>query len=109
MIWVGGAVKSPAVIKTFANQTDLAATLLGQLGLPHGGFTFSKDIFDETSPKYAFYTYPNVFAFIDTTGVSVFDNEGNKPLIEQPLQGSTERLRKGKALLQTLYDDLGRR
>lgn len=109
MIWVGGAVKSPAVIKTFANQTDLAATLLGQLGLPHGGFTFSKDIFDETSPKYAFYTYPNVFAFIDTTGVSVFDNEGNKPLIEQPLQGSNERLRKGKALLQTLYDDLGRR
>lgn len=109
MIWVGGAVKTPAVVTAFANQTDLAATLLGQIGLPHGGFTFSKDIFDEAVPKYAFYTYPNGFAFMDTTGVSVFDNEGRKPLIEQPLRGSNERIRKGKALLQTLYDDLGRR
>ena len=39
----------------------------------------------------------------------VYDNEGNKILIEQPLAGSSERLCKGKALLQTLYDDLGRR
>ncbi|MFA6769533.1 MAG: LTA synthase family protein, partial [Parabacteroides sp.] len=109
MLWIGGALKSPAVITAFANQTDLAATLLGQLGLPHGGFTFSKDIFDRKVPKYAFYTYPNGFAFIDTTGVSVYDNEGNKILIEQPLAGSSERICKGKALLQTLYDDLGRR
>ena len=109
MLWIGGALKSPAVITAFANQTDLAATLLGQLGLPHGGFTFSKDIFDRKVPKYAFYTYPNGFAFIDTTGVSVYDNEGNKILIEQPFAGSSERICKGKALLQTLYDDLGRR
>ena len=40
---------------------------------------------------------------------TVYDNEGNKPLIETPREGSDLRLRKGKALLQTLYDDLGNR
>ena len=44
MIWLGGAVKEPAVIETYANQTDLAATLLSQLGLPHDQFIFSRDI-----------------------------------------------------------------
>lgn len=109
MLWIGGAVKEPRIVDTFANQTDLAATLLHQLGLPHDEYTFSKDIFCPAAPKYAFYTYPNGFGFIDSTGVSVFDNEGNKPLIKEPKESSETRLNKGKALLQTLYDDLGRR
>ena len=109
MLWVGGAIKEPMEVNAFANQTDLAATLLRQLGLPHDAYTFSTDIFCPASPEYAFYTYPNGFGFIDSTGVSVFDNEGNKPLIEEPRENSKARLDKGKALLQTLYDDLGGR
>lgn len=109
MIWAGGAIKEPRIVNDFANQTDLAATLLRQLGLPHNAYTFSKDLFSPAAPKYAFYTYPNGFGFIDSTGVSVFDNEGNKPLIESPKDNSETRLNKGKVLLQTLYDDLGSR
>lgn len=109
MLWIGGAVNKPAVVTAFANQTDLAATLLNQLGLPHDEFTFSKDLFAPGHPEYAFYTYPNGFGFIDSTGVSVFDNEGGKPLLQEPEENSEVRLRKGKALLQTLYDDLGNR
>ena len=33
MLWIGGAVKEPVVIDKLANQTDLAATLLNQLGI----------------------------------------------------------------------------
>ena len=109
MLWIGGAVKEPMVVDAYANQTDLAATLLNQLGLPHDEFIFSKDIFNSDSPQYAFYTYPNSFGFIDSTGVSVFDNESSKLLLEHPSEGSDLRIRKGKALLQTLYDDLGKR
>lgn len=109
MIWLGGTIKEPAIIDTYANQTDLAATLLSQLNLPHDSFTFSRDILAPGYPEYAFYTFPNGFGFIDSTGISVYDNESNKPLIESPAKNSNERLNKGKVLLQTLYDDLGNR
>ena len=108
MIWLGGAVKAPATISTYANQTDLAATLLSQLNIGHEDFTFSRDLLTSGYTEYAFYTFPNGFGFIDNTGFSVYDNEGGKPLMEQP-SGSDQRLNNGKVLLQTLYDDLGRR
>ncbi|WP_418822802.1 LTA synthase family protein [Parabacteroides johnsonii] len=109
MLWIGGAVKEPVVIDKLANQTDLAATLLNQLEIDHDVFTFSRNILSPDYPEYAFYTYSNGFGFIDSTGISVYDNEGKKTLIETPREGSDLRLRKGKALLQTLYDDLGNR
>ncbi|MCD7850596.1 MAG: sulfatase-like hydrolase/transferase [Parabacteroides sp.] len=109
MLWIGGAIKEPVVIDKYANQTDLAATLLNQLGIGHDAFTFSRNVLSTDYPQYSFYTYSNGFGFIDSTGISVYDNEGNKPLIETPREGSEQRLRKGKALLQTLYDDLGSR
>ncbi|MDR1202289.1 MAG: LTA synthase family protein, partial [Tannerellaceae bacterium] len=105
----GGAVKEVKKIPTTGNQTDLAATLLTQLNLPHQTFTFSKNRASPSYPAYAFYTYNNGFGFIDSTGVSAYDNESNKPLLETPKEGSPERINKGKALLQTLYDDLGSR
>lgn len=109
MLWIGGAVKKPVVIDKLANQTDLAATLLNQLEIDHDAFTFSRNILSPDYPEYAFYTYSNGFGFIDSTGISVYDKEGKKTLIETPREGSDLRLRKGKALLQTLYDDLGNR
>ena len=53
--------------------------------------------------------FNNGFGFIDESGVSVYDNEGNKILVEEPESGNETRLEKGKVLLQTLYDDLGNR
>ena len=97
MLWIGGAVKKPVVIDKLANQTDLAATLLNQLEIDHDAFTFSRNILSPDYPEYAFYTYSNGFGFIDSTGISVYDNEGKKTLIETPREGSDLRLRKGKS------------
>ena len=109
LLWLGGAIKEPRVIANYGNQTDLAATLLYQLDLPHKEFTFSNNMVDSLQPAYAFYSYNNGFGFIDTTGVSVYDCESEKPLIIKPEAGNEIRLNNGKALLQTLYDDLGSR
>lgn len=109
MIWLGGAIKEPRIIETYGNQTDLAATLLNQLNLHHDQYIFSKDLLNPQSPVFAFYTYNNGFGFIDSTGISSFDCEAEKPLLEEPAHDSNIRLEKGKALLQTLYDDLGSR
>ena len=109
MIWCGGAIAKPKKIKNICNQTDLAATLLGQLGIPHQEYFFSKDILSPHRCDYSFYTFNNGFAFADSSGqYTVYDNESNRVLIED--QGdNNDRLLKGKALLQTLYDDLGNR
>lgn len=109
MLWVGGAVKHPMRIETIASQTDLAATLLGQLDIPHRDFLFSKDIFDPGTEEFAFYTFSNGFGFIDSTGASAFDNDSERPVLCHPKANAGERLNKGKALLQTLYDDIGHR
>lgn len=109
MLWLGGAVKEPKIISEYGSQIDLAATLLNQMNLPYTQFAFSKDILNPKSPKFAFYTFPDGFGFIDSTGISVYDNESNRVLLNTPDTGSNERLLKGKAMLQTLYDDLGSR
>ena len=109
MLWIGGAIKEPKVIDVLGNQTDLAATLLHQMNLSGEEYSFSKDLLDPLMPHYAFYSFNNGFGFIDSTGISVFDNDGEKTLIETPDSGHENRLEKGKVLLQTLYDDLGNR
>lgn len=108
-LWIGGAVKDTLVIDKFVSQTDLAATLLSQLDMKKDEFTFSKDIFSKDYSQFAFYTFNNGFGFIDSTGVSVYDNTQGAPLIEEPDTHSALKLNKGKAILQTLYQDLGKR
>ena len=109
MLWLGGAVKQPMKIDKIMNQADLAATLLGQLGMDHSSFTFSRNVLgsDYTYP-FAFYSFNNGFSFRDSTGVTVFDNNSESILLEEPA-GSEQRINKGKAILQSVYDDLGRR
>ena len=108
-LWIGGAIKDPAVFHKQINQTDLAATLLSQLDINNQEFAFSRDFFSTNYPEFAFYTFNNGFGFIDSTGVSVYDNTIEKPLFEKPQVNSSLRINKGKAILQTLYNDLGKR
>ena len=53
LIWTGGAVRNAREVARLCNQTDLAATLLGQLGIDHARFKFSRDVMSQT------YTYPS--------------------------------------------------
>lgn len=109
MLWTGGAVKQPTVIDRLMNQTDLAATLLGQLDISHREFNFSRNVLGtEYTYPFAYYTYNNGFAFCDSTGFTLFDNSAGKTLTDHPVP-SPDRLNRGKAILQTSYDDLGNR
>ena len=109
LLWLGGAVKQPMQVDKIMNQTDLAATLLGQLGLEHTAFTFSRNVLgSDYKYPFAFYSFNNGFSFRDSTGVTVFDNNSGSILFDEPEADET-RLDKGKAILQTVYDDLGNR
>lgn len=109
LLWLGGAVKQPMQVDKIVNQTDLAATLLGQLGLEHTAFTFSRNVLgSDYKYPFAFYSFNNGFSFRDSTGVTVFDNNSGSILFDEP-EADESRLDKGKAILQTVYDDLGNR
>ena len=109
MLWLGGAVKESLIIDKLMNQTDLAATLLGQLNLPHDEFNFSRDVFGSNyTYPFTFYTFNDGLSFRDSTGVTVFSNESGKVMIDNP-SPNNNRLKRGQAILQSVYDDLGSR
>jgi phosphoglycerol transferase MdoB-like AlkP superfamily enzyme len=106
MIWIGGAVKQPEVIKDFASQNDLAATLLSQMNVKHDEFIFSKDILNPNGNKFAFYSYVNGFCMTDSTGTITYDND-KKNVIRQ--DGNPDLEEKAKSFFQMMYLDLGNR
>ena len=109
MLWLGGAVKEPCTVDAICNQSDLAATLLGQLGLPHADFRFSRDVLSST------YTYPtavnnyyNAQALIDSTGCVLYDFDARRFVVSE--SPDAERLLNvNKAILQLTTHDLQNR
>ena len=106
LLLLGGAVKKPMKIDTLMSQTDIAATLLGQMGLPHEDFIFSRDVLADTyTYPFAFHSYNNAFIFRDATGTTHYDN-----VSQQALEGDDpKREETAKVILQTLYTDLSKR
>ena len=85
MLWLGGAIKQPMVIDKLMNQSDMAATLLAQLGISHKEFNFSRNVLGKHDKyPFAYDTYNNGFAFRDSTGTTLIDNNSGKTLIESP-------------------------
>ena len=104
LIWTGGAVREPRVVEDYASQIDICATILGQMGIPHDDFDYSKDIFSSL-PKFAYYAFNNGFGVVDKDGAFIYDCTLQRPITEP-----SERLERiGKTLLQTTYRDIARR
>lgn len=109
MLWLGGAVKAPMQFSKIMNQSDLAATLLAQLGLDHSMFSFSRNVLSSNYIyPFAYYSSSSVVSFRDSTGVSAYDTKADCVSFESP-SSNEDRLNRGKAILQTTYDDLGNR
>lgn len=105
MLWIGGALKDSAFwVNTYGSQTDIAKTLLNQMGIESGMFSFSKDIFNNSGTKYGYYVYNDGFAFINDSATVVFDNSKNGLLFSNGIN-TEEILLKGKALLQITAKD----
>lgn len=104
MIWMGGAVKQPGmVVSKLGGQTDIPVTLLNQMNI-HGDFRFGKDLLSPDAKSFAFYTYNEGFGFITDTSAAAFDLKSRTSVM---LEGKSPEyaIDKGKALLQTLFND----
>ncbi len=106
MLWLGGAVRQPRTVDALCNQSDLAATLLGQLALPHDDFLFSRDVLSRS------YTYPtavnnynNAQWIVDSTGHVLYDFDARHFIVADS-PDADRLLRVSKAMLQRTTDDL---
>lgn len=106
MLWLGGALSGARRMDVLMNQSDVAATLLAQMRLPHGHFPWSRNVLsaDYTYP-FVYSTYPSGILYADSTGTTVYDINANRPITETPSH-SAERTDRAKAILQTTYDQL---
>ncbi len=74
MLWLGGALaRRDTVITRFGAQTDLAPTLLAQLGLDHAQYHFGHDVLAPGATSFAYYSFLDGFGFADGRGSLVYD------------------------------------
>lgn len=111
MIWIGGAVKQPRLIEQVCNQTDLPAILLGQLGIGHQEFVFSRDVLSKNyTQPFAIHTYDDGYSMYDSVSFVNYDFIGNRTVVSDgPEHNRTLLLQRGKAILQAASTDLNER
>ncbi len=107
MVWTGGAVQRPMVVDTYASQQDLAATLLGQLAVQPGKWTFSKDIFRTNTSHYAFFMMNDGFGLVNDSAAVVFDNKLGR-VVYRSGKSADSHVDYGKAITQVIFDDMAR-
>ena len=108
LIMVGGALAGHRTVETVGSQIDIAATLLAQMGLDHGDFLYSKDMMCPNAPHFAFFTMPDGVGMVTTDNRLIFDNSAQRAVVDEGTAKGAN-LRKAKAYLQKLYDDIAAR
>lgn len=106
---IGGALVDSLhgqTIEKICNQNDLPATILAQLQINQSDFVWSKNVFNEESKSFAYYSNENVLGWI-TPEETIIYSFATRSLNEQ--QNHIEKkvndssLIQAKAYLQTLY------
>lgn len=109
MLWVGGAVKQPRRIEQVCNQTDLPATLLGQLAIAHDDYTFSRDVLSVTYKNpFAIHTYDDGYTIIDSASFVNYDFISNR-VVSNYGKDRDKLILRAKAILQAASKDLNKR
>ena len=107
LILAGGAISRPMKVGIIGSQHDIAATLLGQLGVEHREFTFSKNIMSDATPKFAFFAVNDAFGIVSEENSLIYDNRAKRIVYDKGEKGFN--LKRGQAYLQKLYDDLAKK
>lgn len=102
------------------SQTDLAATLLGQMNIDYSDFKYSQNIFGFSrttgfsGKAFAFYAFEEGFGIVEPASSLIWsvNNTGNYSLRDRwhdeehfPLSDSLKLLKQGQAILQTISVD----
>lgn len=136
LIFTGGALARKGRIPTVGSQIDISFTLLNALAStqrtsaplkqPRSGghfsasrdreagnplaqeFPFGKDLLDPQAPHFAFFTFPDAMGYADAQTAVIYDNQAGRAVVTRG-RDTDLALRRAKAYLQCLYDDLSSR
>ena len=106
LIMTGGVVKEHRNIHTIGSQIDIAATLLGMLNIDHSDFTYSKDLFDNIAPHFAYIAFPDAsFGLISEDNQVLYDGVPDV-VVWDTGEEPGKNINCAKAFVQKLYDDI---
>ena len=102
MLWLGGAIKEPRRMSVLMNQSDIAATLLAQMGQKHDDYPWSRNVLAPDYKPFVYCSYPAGLLYKDETGETKYDLTANKSIpIGEP--ADSLRLRKALSILRASY------
>lgn len=108
LIFTGGALTLKGINNNIGSQTDIATTILHQLGLAANDFKWGKDLLDSSASQFAFYSFNNGFGFVSPAGTVTLDNVSGKVIYKSAGVDSSS-INAGKAYMQASYEDFLRR
>lgn len=107
LVWTGGAIRSPRTIDCLMSQSDLAATLLAQMGVDISDFVLSRNVMSpsyEQRCQFALHVFKNGCNLITPSGVSTYDCVDRSLTVSaDSLLPSAEAQTFIEALLQHVY------
>lgn len=105
MLWFGGAVcVRDTVITRVCSQTDCAVTLLAQVGIDSGSFTWSRDALNPAAPSGVLYVFNDGVGYINDRGCLIYDHTGQAFIRDDEAMNDADR-DLARAFLQCAYQD----
>lgn len=111
LLLAGGALRPEArgrVVHTIASQTDVATTVLRQLGLPASRYVWSRDLLAPHQRPFAYYCFNNGFAATSPMGTAVYDNVSQQVWDRDPTVPDAQ-LQLAEAMQQLTLEDFERK
>ena len=109
LLLLGGALTvKDTVVTTIGSQTDVAPTLLQQLGLPTDQFAWGKNLLDPNAASFAFFVFNDGFGLVTPQGVVTVDNVSKRPT-RRDATVPEKQVEQGKAYMQTSFADFLRK
>lgn len=110
LILLGGALKPEfrgKTVEKLGSQTDIAATLLSQLGVAYDQFKWSHDLLNSATPEFSFFDWDNGFGFANKHQIICFDNIGKTEIYRHNANNTDDHklLRNGKAYMQQVFQE----
>ncbi|SMB99011.1 sulfatase [Hymenobacter roseosalivarius DSM 11622] len=107
LVLAGGALRPEArgrTITAFGAQTDVATTLLTQLGLPSNDYTWGRDLLRPGGNSFAFYNFNDGFGMLSPAGAVTYDHVARR-VISRDAGVPDAQVRQGQAYQQVSFED----
>jgi phosphoglycerol transferase MdoB-like AlkP superfamily enzyme len=109
LLFFGDVIKTEykgSRINKFGNQTDLATSLLNQVNMSSTRYSWSKNLFNPSTPGFAFFNWDNGFGFATKDQIISFDNVGKNIILRKNVANpkiDKDLVRYGKAHMQEVF------